>query len=1246
MPSTPPLNHLEERDQVASALVAEIFGPHPSFSNLNGVVKTEATPINTTEELVFDNWDQYNARHVDAASGEEILKTDLPTKMYGAGILFPSDELKSNQDEQDPIGSELEENAAAAEASAGMRNSAGGEKNPGEEKLSGKLSKIGERLGELNDINNDSDSDDLDGLRLARIRSPRSMGVTFACDLVPTGLMEIQISGARYRLKEDIRIRKEKDSDQYVKRNWWVRVPVHCSLVLKAGEIGFNTKREVKLEPKSINGLDPLNLSVKIISRPGNPTNDQTIHPERKLITVTLVNRTNSITGRHDRECLFQSRFTVEVKEVTGLTLLRPLIGERNLEDEEEQSMSLLYHGAGTYASGHGCAGAWDKDPSEHDAVRVVAEAIPTTETPTVTPRLIDPETQEEIRIAMKPLAQGSEGWLAPLEKLHRLYEEWIEKIEKSGREQVSESLQGAVDRHLSGLHKCSNRIREGLNLLKTDPEVVEVFRLTNRAMLLQQIAGGIKESRNIKFDPKLKKVDWTTPIAMPSLESDEASSRSWRPFQIAFLLMSIPGIWEEKSPDRDIADLIWFPTGGGKTEAYLAASAFAMFTRRLIDPEDTGTNVIMRYTLRLLTSQQFQRAAGLICAMESIRLQEQNRLGKTKYTIGIWVGGDTTPNKIRHSIDSYNKASSEGPDAYAHVLLRCPWCAASIGPRRQWSEHGSKKYICEGLRSIGRGDSRDIQIHCPDTKCTFHQALPLSVVDESIYDNPPSLLIGTVDKFAMLAWRPEARRIFGIDSNGKQIVTPPSLIIQDELHLISGPLGSMVGLYEGLIEELCTDRRRTDRPPVRPKLVASTATTRASTRQIRDLYARPETAIFPPPGLSAGDSFFATYDRFPKDHENAGQIKPGRMYLGVLAKSYGSGLTVNVRSCSAIISAAGRIGSDPWWSLLVFYNSLRELGSGLTLFGADIPERLRDIQNRWFPGKQRRYLSADGVLELTGRLNNSDIPRALERLEQPNGKREVVDACLASNIIEVGVDVPRLGIMAVVGQPKNTAQYIQATGRVGRSKPGLVVIMYDNQKPRDLSHYEQFQDYHDRLYAAVEPSSVTPFTLPVMERALHGVLIAWIRQKMPLGEIKMPRKLDELDDPIRKSIVSFAKHFRERMKILYRDDPASFKYSENVLLRVLKRRTKDWIEADPSRWSNKDMSGQSGDRPLMRFYGKPCIPEWEDEVWETPTSMRGVDAECPARIYTGAITNDDSDESSDEKFDDLDEIFAQKEGE
>lgn len=1233
--------HLKNREWMVASLAGEIFGPGGRFEGWKNDLYSEATEIDIKHNHIFPTWNDYNKRYIQADTKQEILKEEGPLRHYGVGILFP-DEVVPAALGADRNESEADEEASAAEEAAIGTVSDDDDQAPesedepkvkSEQKLRENAAKLSDRLfshaiggdeGDaghaLSDVDEETDPSG-SGLSLCRTGKPRSMGVSFAADLTGSGSLKITLTGARYKPIEDIGVRKEgSDPEKKGNRTWWLRIPVSAECRLTFEQLRRNTTihPDLSLEPSGIDGLEPLMLQVTVLCR--ELTSDITpLYPEgARLLTVTLVNRTKKEYKQAADCCtFFQSRFTVTPTREDGAPVILPYPGlSRRKLDAEEESLELLYNKVKMFATGHGCAGEWEANEGADRASSVIAEPMPVYQTPPVTPVLIDPMTNMAVDILMAPFAKLGEvdrdARLQPLDRLAELYSIWINELAAESK-RLDARFQAAAVHHIEVAQGCLKRINKGLQLLRDDDDAWLAFRLTNRAMLTQQIAGRL-DKRTISYDQACSRIVWSSEFKAPDPDTPNLHN-CWRPFQIAFLLMSLPGLWDGSTEDsgRNIADLIWFPTGGGKTEAYLAATAFTLFARRLHDPNDNGTGVLMRYTLRLLTAQQFQRASGLICSMEAIRLSMCDRLGETPYRIGIWVGGDTTPNKTKESVVRLQNAQRNGLDDYAHALLRCPWCGSVMGPRKRnykQKEPGASYYICDGLRLSGKGDDRHVVLHCPDPKChLFHKELPVCVVDEEIYKNPPSLIIGTVDKFAMLAWKPEARSIFGIGPDGKHSCSPPALIIQDELHLITGPLGSMVGLYEGLIEELCTDRRGPR--PVLPKLIAATATTRASARQIRDLYAREETAVFPPPGLDAADSFFARYER-----DENGKIKPGRMYLGVLARGYGSGLTVNVRVFAALLAAVPRLPEeqrDPWWTLLVFYNSLRELGANFTLFGADIPERLRDLQRRWYPGDNRRFLRE--VNELTGRLSNSEVPQAIDKLERVFGKHKYpVDACLASNIIEVGVDVSRLGIMAVSGQPKTMAQYIQATGRVGRSQPGLVVMVYDNRKARDLSHFEHFQTDHARLYAQVEPSSVTPFTLPVLERAVHGVLIAWLRQRLPessLGQVNNPQRY------FVQEYTECARQLLRRVRILFKCDPAACSHAEKNLKGVLSRRWKEWQDQKPTVWSTPDLTSDVGELPLMRFYGNPCRADWIDLVWETPSSMRGVDAECSAMIFT-----------------------------
>ena len=607
-------------------------------------------------------------------------------------------------------------------------------------------------------------------------------------------------------------------------------------------------------------------------------------------------------------------------------------------------------------------------------------------------------------------------------------------------------------------------------------------------------------------------------------------------------MLVNLPSLTDLHHPDRShetdaVADLLWFATGGGKTEAYLGLTAYTLALRRLqgmVEGRrgDHGVAVLMRYTLRLLTLQQFQRAAALICACETIRRADMPKWGETPFRLGLWVGGKTTPNKLAGAANSLRQRNVGGRPSGTGSPLQitsCPWCGSEI--REQHLR------VYEAPSDIGR-----CVTYCGDSlgRCEFternspKEGLPVMVVDEEIYRRPPSLLIATVDKFAQMPWNGQTQMLFGkvnqvcdrhgflspeVDDgsshparNGLPSVKnrphgplrPPDLIIQDELHLISGPLGSMVGLYEAAVDELCS--WEVDGKKVRPKVVASTATIRRAPDQVQKLFVR-KLEVFPPQGTSIRDSFFAL-------QRSTGPEYPGRRYLGVSA--FGRRYPVAmIRSYVAHMGAAQALYetydslADPWMTLAGYFNSIRELAGTRRLVEDDIRARLRDADQRGLAKRRVRALE-----EMTSRKSGTDIPKILERLEatfskaleaqralerqanKPMTSAVPYDVVLATNMISVGVDIERLGLMLVAGQPKNTSEYIQATSRVGRSNdgPGLVCTVFNWARPRDLSHYERFEHYHETFYKHVEALSVTPFSARALDRGLSGVMVALMR--------------------------------------------------------------------------------------------------------------------------------------------------------
>ena len=547
----------------------------------------------------------------------------------------------------------------------------------------------------------------------------------------------------------------------------------------------------------------------------------------------------------------------------------------------------------------------------------------------------------------------------------------------------------------------------------------------------------------------------------------------AWRPFQAAFMLQCLESVANPASEDRDICDLLWFPTGGGKTEAYLALTAFVFFIRRLRAGKSAsggGTAVLMRYTLRLLTADQFVRACLLTCAAEDLRRRQIDLAKTAPISIGLWVGEATSPNWLSDAaaaLRTLHQGHRLAPDQSSPIKLkRCPWCGTALR---------TADY------SMARGDTAVI-IRCRNRSCEFKDGIPATVVDEQIYHERPSLVIGTVDKFARLPWVKESGALFSTDGAHPR----PDLVIQDELHLISGPLGTISGLYEAAIDHLCTANG------VPPKLIASTATIRNAESQVRKLFAR-RFAQFPQPLLDSRDSFFA------RESKKGGAV-PARRFVGLFTPGK-SPVTSFIRMSGSLshapfASTASDDDKDPYWTQIAYFNSLRELGGAIVRVNDDVAEYLKTLAA--LDDIAPAFRSLEAVEELTSRAGEDKLDDVRDRLWERKGQADPYDMVLCSNMISVGLDVPRLGLMAVIGQPKTTAEYIQATSRIGRVFPGLVVTLYNWTRSRDRSHYERFVSYHSRLYAEVEATSVTPFSSRARDRAFHAVLAILARHLVP----------------------------------------------------------------------------------------------------------------------------------------------------
>jgi hypothetical protein len=1194
------VDHLRNRAFLVDRLRREVVGPDavPGASVLNPEPRPRLT------------WDELRSPRVQP-NGEEILTSERPLKRYGAGILYPAgvtherevDAETRAQDATEETIPESEDHAADGSITDGA-----------------------------------SDGDDNYDVNLANAFRPAAMALSFLVDLgaESRGLV-ITLSGAIYRpFTVDI-ARESGNATQQL----WFRYPLRSP---ESGDLRIPLSvSDVLGTFRSVHSLttDPaFRVDVVVLSRPltAGP-------PDQRLVTVSLVNReTPDGEGPLDGRCLFQAAIRVEGAD--GSRSICPYPSRRvDAQDplDDERINDLLYREFQTFAVGHGCAATWPP-ASDGRATAVESESLPIYETPSLSGDLIDSSGQP-LRIDMRKLAglvPGDDG-VAELRQVIQEYRLWIGRLEtglptQSGvaRPPVPSSFGPTTRALLDRCRTCVERMEAGLELLTGDgphsQAAREAFRLANWCMLEGQFRAS-REVRRGTWGSEDNRWRFEPALADCLAQQPRDNRGFWRPFQIAFVLLALNGVCSADSADRLVVDLIWFPTGGGKTEAYLCLTAFVCFFDRFVGVPAGSTRVFMRYTLRLLSAQQFQRAALLFCAMERARQKAissgaqpfEKCLSSGPFSLGLWVGGTTTPNTRQAAVNALSQLRRDATAQNPFVLLKCPWCSAQFGPLAD-GHHDTTAQARRGRHRRGSGLDRSrvlgyelavldglqtIVFRCPDQGCEFSapSCLPVTVIDEDILRTPPDLVIATVDKLAMLAWKPELRRLFGLSDDGTRAASGPTLIVQDELHLISGPLGSMVGLYETLVEELSITGKH------RPKIIGSTATISRAGEQVSALYARSQVVLFPPSGLEAGDSFFARYTR-----DEDGTLASGRLYVGVLAPSHGSLQTTQARVYATLLQGSAMFATtpdneaaerDPWWTLVAFFNSLRELGGASTLLVADARDYLRVILNRY----RRPYTEIRQLLnwvELTSRIRSDEVPATIQRLEatfRRDAHGHVVDAldvCLASNIIEVGIDIDRLAVMTIIGQPKTTSQYIQVSSRIGRrpDTPGLVVVAYSPSKPRDRSHYERFRTYHQALYSHVEPTSVTPFSPPAVDRGLHGILVGAVRQLGTRATATSPRPFP----------LTFAQPLTGRIARLFESRSRAVDPEETDSVRlVLNQRMAEWDAWAPAEYGT--FGPQPEDPPLLHPAGTRPREAWHGRSWPTLTSLRDVDAECEAAV-------------------------------
>ncbi len=915
-----------------------------------------------------------------------------------------------------------------------------------------------------------------------------------------------------------------------------------------------------------------IGLRISIIVRPHKDK-------EKLFLTISLV---NSQEAKKDKilvnKCFFQSNLFIKSKMVDKNSFYS--FDQTNLDkfSGEEKALHLLHHNRKSYAIGHGCATTWFKDDKDQFVIK--SESIPVYET-----KPIKAQNFPDLNLDMKLFSEDINFAIQESKKLTKKYLSWLEDETKKGEQFSDLIFKDASKGNIIKCKKILNRINHGISILESDKNAQEAFKFMNKSMYLQQIHYLIDNySNELDYEKELK----------------NKFKGKWRPFQLAFILLNVDSLINPESEDRKIMDLIWFPTGGGKTEAYLGLTSFTIFLRKLISKNEKGCAVLMRYTLRLLTTQQFQRAASLICACEKIRRENDHILGNEEISLGLWIGKESTPNKEKEASDLLNNLYANPKDLSKNkfILLNCPWCSEELAPPQERPK---------GYKII----KKNFYYVCSNKLCAFSSdktRLPITVIDDRIYSNPPTLLIGTIDKFASITWRHEAISMFDNPD-----FTKPDLIIQDELHLISGPLGSIAGMYEILLSALT--EKKINNKLIGAKIIGSTATISRAEKQVRNLYGA-ECNIFPPQTNQLEDSFFS--------YEAKEEI--GRKYIGVFCPSATSPQVTLARVISTMCLAANeaRILSknnnqvyDPYWTNLIYFNSIRELMGGSALIQADVKGNLRgeyyrkglreDVIGKFYKEMRRGIYKTD---ELTSRVQSSAVPKILSELltEHKNDDDKVaLDLCLTTNMIQVGIDIQRLALMTIVGQPKTTSEYIQASSRVGRDqeKPGLVLNILSPFRPRDRSHFEKFHSYHENLYKFVEPTSITSHSDPVRSRCLHAVVIGLSRLWGETSRVNPDIPNQNLKDKIKKYILDYVEKADEEHK-------EELDKTRKEIDYIFQK----WENSKPQQYGLMvPASSQSSNSILMVPAGSE-LPA-EGDPFETLTSMRNVDQECNAEIIT-----------------------------
>lgn len=1106
---------------------------------------------------------------------DEVI-TDFPTSKYITGILYPSDSTAEEIDE------DFEEEIIQADEEE--------KQNSYEEEEEKERTTTG-------------------------YQKPTSIGLSF---YLPSSVNELKAT-VSWGIYEELPKANEEKGHEFK------RFQISDSVVLKFEKQSFNS--EVRLSK---------NNKIRLV------TVSRTALNGNRMVTVFLNNK--DVAGKKEaewRKSMFQVEFKLESTDGNNVFIPEYLC-RKELKDE------FYYQGRPVFARGRQCAAIWDYRNAQQFVNWISSDFIPEYEIPAID-YVIKELPEDALLMNTMSNRKMKAQTVSNLRNLTSLYSNWItEKLEQSEKMKNPEFLAKGKD----AIKKCKTvleRMNSGIDLLERNDTVFSAFLFMNQVMYMQQAI--TDHCKHYDSEKRHKLEDSLVKIQRIS---------GWRPFQIAFILLNLYGIVYGESEDREIVDLLFFPTGGGKTEAYLGLMAFTIAYRRLTAKSETeynkdgGVTVLLRYTLRLLTMQQRDRILKLVIAMEMQRSKHPEIWGTERISIGFWVGGSVSPNRFSEYNEANNLEKKTFENKVFKQIIKCPFCAKEL-------THSDFTIIKK---------AKSVQINCSNPNCNFHKSknitMPVYVVDEEIYAKCPTIVISTVDKFARLPWTEETGLLFGktnkkcercgyvaIGSDRHPEKThefdryfklpkasvceckpfyPPELIIQDELHLITGPLGTIYGGFETIVEDMCCINRNGKK--IRPKYIVSTATIKNAEFQIKSLYGRDKFSQFPPSGFDVRDSYFINETPLPKvlpefddaegieRHIKSGE-KPFRMYTSVCAPGFSMKIAM-IRLYSVLLAKSFELLQnkeyepyiDPYYTLVGYFNSLRELGSTVRLLSDEIPRRLFFLKNLHNQEKSR-FLN--NTKEITSRIPSSQIAEILENLTIKYNSEEsfqkAYDAVIATNMIAVGMDVDRLGLMCVAGQPKQNSEFIQATSRVGRKFPGLIVTLDNPYKPRDLSVYENFTGFHSQMGRYVEGNSVTPFSARARDRVLHSVIISLIR--LQIERMSSNKNAAEITSITDEEIAEIKKTILQRIDKV---EPEACDGTEVEIDRIIdfwKEQAKDGLLSYNIPFLKEDQ------KRLMAVYGDGLVNEGE---LETLISMRDVEASSTMYLW------DENEEEESEK--------------